>query len=328
MLENSRIAIFGGRGFLGQWLVSELSWHFPKAVLFIFPRNWNLLNQNDIVKFFSKKTPEYVFNCSGHNGGISFQVNAADIFAQNTIMNLNLLDVCSKAKIKKVVNVVASCAFPANQWINTEQGWFPESRETCPEHEFFDGEPHPSVLAHAYAKRNLQLSCQFYKQQYGLNAVCACPTTLMGPGDSFDPEKTKVVGALVKKFVDAAKRGDKEVTLWGTGAPLREFLYVEDAAKLLIRVMERYDDSALPINLGSGNEVSIMELSLLTARLAGFAGQIKWDTSKPDGQFRKRLDLTKMKRVLGDFEATPLEEGLAKTIEYYRATSALTELGY
>lgn len=266
-----------------------------------------------------------VFHIAGHNGGLAFNQDfPADIFVRNTQMGMNVLDACRRFKVEKVVSVVASCAYPefklrcvlANATSCTR-----EPHEVMAEWDFLLGEPHDSVACHGYAKRNLQLASSFMKKQYGLNAVCVCPTTLYGPGDSFDPQRTKILGGMVKRFVDAKRNQLTNVTCWGSGEPKREFLYVHDCASLLVKCMEKYGDSDHPLNLGTGQEYSVKEVAETVARCVGYTGKIWWDTSKPDGQLRKRLDLTKMHKVLGEFPFTPFEKGVAETVRAYRDQS-------
>ncbi len=295
------------------------------ATVFPWPRHLSLLSDDDVGPAFDFINPDYVFNLAGYNGGIGFnKLNPGKIFIENTLMGLNLISNCIRHRVQKIVSVVASCSYSPVQFVGdacSDIGahYILERHDLLEEESFLELTPHESVACHGYAKRNLQLASYFANKQYGLNAVCACPTTLFGSEDSFDPERTKVLGALVKKFVDAADAKADEVVLWGSGKPLREFLYVEDAAKLLLRVMECYDDSSMPLNLGSGQELSIKELAELIAKQVGFNGKISWDTSKPDGQYRKRLDLTRMEAILGKFYFTPLETGVLAAIESYRS---------
>ncbi len=324
---SERVLVTGGNGFLGRHLVRLLRERGQEVI--VWSPYYDLTKTEDVDVLLSMDEPTHVYHLAGYNGGIAFNAaQPAKIFYDNTLMALNLLEGCRKHGVKKVLSVVASCAYPAEQWVETPspkdgvsemfEMRLNSERQTCPEHEFLDSPPHPSVACHGYAKRNLQLASHFYRQQYGLEAVCVCPTTLYGEGDSYDPERTKVVGAMVKRFIDAAKSGEPEVTCWGSGKPLREFLYAPDCARLLADCMGRWDRSDVPLNLGTGQELSVMELAQTVASCAGYSGRIDWDESKPDGQFRKRLDVTRMRAVLGEFEFTPLEVGLLRTIEDYR----------
>lgn len=330
-LHDSRILITGGHGFLGQHLVEELN---DIGVTPILPYRGDEAGRVDLCRIdhcenaFDNAGPiDYVFHLAGYNGGIAFNAAAGfDIFADNTVMAINVLRVAAERRVKKVVSVVASCAYPQNQWEqdteNDTDGVYHytcEPREVMMEYGFFDGPPHRSVACHGYAKRNLQLASSLASEQYNLDAVCVCPTTLYGPGDDFDPARSKIMGAMVKRFVDAADNGDREVTCWGTGKPLREFLYVKDAAKLLLQALDHYEINDYPLNLGSGDEVSVLTLAAMVADRAGYDGKILWDASKPDGQGRKRLNLSRMKAWLPGVKLTALENGIEETIAHYRA---------
>jgi GDP-L-fucose synthase len=332
-LRDARVLVTGGTGFLGRHLTKELHAAGAEAVAIgDYKGGWqnhgydhrgvNLTNPSALHCYFDCYGPfDAVMHVAGWNGGISFNESfPADIFYRNTMMALNVMDAAQAFKVKKVVSVVASCAYPQMEWEHEGYGdYILREREFMCEADFLDGPPHDSVACHGYAKRNLQLASHFYRQQYGLNAVCACPTTLYGPGDSYDPQRTKVMGGMVKRFCDAADRGEQEVVCWGTGQPKREFLYVEDCARLLLQVLEHYDDSSMPLNLGTGQELTVKEVAETVARGVGFSGRIGWDTTKPDGQMRKRLDLTRMRQAIPGVELTTLEEGVRRTAADYRA---------
>jgi nucleoside-diphosphate-sugar epimerase len=318
-LSKANICVTGATGFLGKHLVEAL--RGDGTNIFVPPGPRDEINGSDfthypavqwVFDYMSRERPvDYVFHLAGYNGGIAFnQKCPADIFAINTIMGLNILKACQEFGVKKVVSVVASCAYPTSQSV-------------CNEEAFLEGPPHDSVACHGYGKRNLQLASSFYRKQYGLQAVCACPTTLYGPGDSFDPERTKVMGAMIRRFAEAVKNGDRTVTCWGTGKPYRDFLYVKDAAKLLIQVMQHYDNSEIPLNLGFGQEVTVKELASRVAEAVGYNGDILWDVSKPDGQSRKRLDTSRMGSDvdLSEFTITPLNDGIKETVEWYLKNS-------
>jgi GDP-L-fucose synthase len=331
-LKGSRVLVTGGSGFLGQHLTRRLM-ELGAGVTWPCRDQSNERGVVDLtcpestVACVANTQPDYVFHLAGYNGGISLNLSEPGrIFHDNTLMALNVLEACRLVGVKKVVGVVASCAYPEWQFAGDHlRGWARLPNEVLAERGFLDGRPHPSVAGHAYAKRNLLLACSFYRTQYGLEAVCACPTTLYGPGDSYDPDRTKVFGGMVKRFVDAVDDGASEVTVWGNGKPHREFLYAPDCARLLVDTLLKYDDSFRPLNLGTGQELSVAELARTVAAGVQFSGEIRFDYSKTNGQFRKRLDLTHMKYVLGEFEPTPLADGLAATIADYRARKTIGE---
>ncbi len=307
-LRGARVLVTGAGGFLGRYLAAALA--AEGADVIPWDRAVDLVEHRETVRQVVALRPDYAFHLAGHNGGIDFNCRyPADIFLRNTAMALNLLAGCAAAGARKVLSTVSSCAY--------------DSREHEPREEaFLCGRPHETAAGHGDAKRNALLGSGYFRRQYGLHAVCACPTTLYGPGDSFDPERTKVMGAMIKRFVDAALSGQREVTCWGSGRVLREFLYVQDCAGMLIAAMRLWDDSDRPLNLGTGQEHTVQELAETVARCVGFTGAIRWDTTKPDGQYRKRLDLTLMRRVLPDVPVTPLEEGIRRTAVHYRETVA------
>lgn len=322
-LEGKQVIVTGATGFIGTKLSELLRNKYGAVVHSLCHSGVSLTSWNETWKVFEECRPEYCFHLAGWNGGIVFnQLYPANIFVRNTIMGIHVIDACCKLGVKKVVSTVASCAYPASCYrtVDGDQYYAKEDNQVCYENEFFDGPPHDSVACHAYAKRNLQLLSQFYNRDYGLEAVCACPATVYGPGDRFDSKRGKVMGALVKRFCDAVKNGEAAVTLRGTGAPLREFIYVDDVAELLVQTMIHYEDCEKPLNLGTGQEVSISDLASLIAAEAGFTGEILWDKSKPDGQYRKRLDLTRMRSVLPETDFVPLEEGISRTVQYYQET--------
>lgn len=313
-----KILVTGATGFLGKHLVAKLK-EDPTNNVYALPPSCQipggLENYKNAQYFLRFYEPDYVYHLAGYNGSIKTNLDfPADIFYRNTLMGLNVLRACAEWKVKKVVSVVASCSYSDETFDDGEPGVMREPW-------FLDGRPHESVACHGFAKRNLQIASEFYHTQYGLNAVCACPTTLYGPGDRFDPERSKVMGGLIRKFVQAADSGQDKVELWGTGVAQREFLFVRDAAELLIRTMQHYDKPWLPINLGTGQEYTIRELAEWIAKLAGFKGSIEWDPSYPDGQLRKRLCTRLMRKHLGFFVPTPIEQGILETIQYFRSLS-------
>jgi GDP-L-fucose synthase len=320
-MSKQTVLVTGGSGFLGRHVVQKLRENPDLRVAAIGQTSriekgisvigCDLTNPGEVDRLFRVLSPGYVYHLAGYNGGIEFnRLNPARIFHDNTLMALNILEACKNHKVTKLLSVVASCAYPSLT-LNID-GELVE-REFLFQNNFLDGEPHPSVACHAYAKRNLYLASRFYREQHNLNAICVCPTTLYGPGDSFDPQRTKVMAALVKRFVDAADEGLPSVTCWGTGNAWREFLYVADAADCLVYAMDHYNHPEL-LNLGTGQELLLKSLVRLVARIAGFSGEIYWDHEKPTGQIRKCL----VSNVFANRAFLPLEQGIEKTVAYYR----------
>jgi GDP-L-fucose synthase len=219
-------------------------------------------------------------------------------------MGLHLIESARKRGLKKFVQIGTICAYPKFTPVPFK------------EDDLWNGYPEETNAPYGVAKKALLVMCQGYRQQYGLNAVYVLPVNLFGPRDNFDLHTSHVIPALIRKCVEAKRRGDKEIVAWGTGSASREFLYVDDCAEGVVAALEKYDGPE-PINLGSGREITIKALTELVAKLARFEGKITWDTSKPDGQPRRCLDVTRAERVLGFRARTTLEDGLAKTIEWY-----------
>jgi GDP-L-fucose synthase len=312
-LNKARVLVTGASGLLGRHVCRLLREQFPDARLCETPGRSaggdDLTELGAAVAAVRWAMPDVVFHLAGRNGGIAFNAECpADVFFDNTAMALNVLRACARAdrRPQKVVLPVASCAYS------------PLDAFGLDEKDFFAGLPDPSVRCHGLAKRNVQWACQFYRSQYGLRAVTVCPPTLFGEGDRYEPGRSKVVAGMVKRFCDAVREGRGEVTCWGSGRPLREVLYAGDAARLLVRAALYYDDSALPLNVGAGQEHTVEQLAALVARAAGYRGAIRWDATRPDGQLRKRLCLDRMYALLGGCAYTPIEEALRRTVEDYR----------
>jgi GDP-L-fucose synthase len=318
--RGKKVFVTGGGGFLGKHLINALK----KNGATVITDRGDLTNptSTDSIFYGRASYADFVFHLAGYNGGIKFNIDFPfDIFTRNTLMAAHVVKACVRNRVKKLVSIVASCAYPKDELVVYESGSELEPRDIMREDEFLNGPIHETVACHGYAKRNLQLATKYAASQYGLDAVCVCPTTLYGPGDIFDPERTKVMGAMVRRFVDATDQQLPSVTCWGSGAAMREFLYVEDAADMILQAGLLYKDPKEPLNLGSGQEYTIKELTLKVAEIAGYKGEILWDTAKSDGQLRKRLDLAKMHNVLGtNLLYHSIDIGIKKTIEYYRQT--------
>ncbi len=323
--DKKRVLVAGGTGMIGRAIYRLLGEKNELQHLYSFgSQRADLRDPLQAMEVVNCFQPDLVFNLAGWNGGIRQNaLTPGRIFHDNTLIALNLLEACRRHSVTKVVSTVTSCAYP---FLEMETNWGDFSwvdKEVMDEKSFLEGPPHESVACHGYARRNFQLASMFYQKQYGLNAVCVCPPTIYGPGDRYDPQRSKVMAGLIQKIVKATEDGDDEVVLWGTGKPLREFMYVDDCATLLCSVMESYNDSSLILNIGTGHELSIAELAGRIAAIADFDGRIKFDTTKPDGQYRKRLDLTRMREILGDFEPTPLDEGIRLAVADYKASLLL-----
>lgn len=305
-LADSTIGITGSDSMIGRAVASELVKRFGESVHIqkIPHSKYDLLHQ--LEASYAVRDCDFVFHCAGYNGNIMFnRTFPFNIFSRTTIMAMNVLGACYLNGVQKVVSPLASCAYP--------------DVDVLYEHEFWDGAPNETVEAHGLAKRNILALCrQIYRDDPQFKYVTTVFNTCYGPHDSFDVNKTKVVGGLISKFVEAVETKSEVVECWGSGAPRRELIYVDDAAAGMVDTMLYYDDPRLPLNIGANTDTSIKELAETIADICGFAGKIEWNTEKPDGQFRKLLNNTRMTELLPSREFTPLRTGLEKTIEWYR----------
>ena len=264
----------------------------------------------DIIQteqLFHETKPTHVIHLASLNGNILFNNKyPADIFYTTSSIAMNVLKISQKYNIKKIVSAISSCSYPDNKDLLVEE-------------EFWSGEPHTSVDAHGFSKRFiLEYGRQLYKQ-YGLISTGMCFNTCYGPYDNFNLDKTKVIGSLIKKFIDARSQNLSNVEIWGTGSPKREFIYVDDVAKFIFMVMDKYSDPFYPINIGSGKDISIFDLAYLIKDISKFNGDIIFNNSKPDGQMKKLLCNIKMQKYFGPQEFITLREGIERTIDWYES---------
>ncbi len=302
--KNSKIALLGHSGLLGSSLHKLLIKKGYKNIITKNKKELNLLDQKSVEKFFEKEKPEYVFLTAGKVGGIKANINhpAEFIFENITIQN-NVIHSAYLNKVKKLLFLGSTCVYP----------------RVCPqpmkEEYFLTGKPEETNLAYAVAKNAGVLMCQSYNKQYGTNFISIMPANLYGPNNHFDPEQSHVLAALIKRFHEAKIGNVKEVTLWGTGKPRREFLYVDDLADACLFLMNNYNDSEI-INIGTGKDVSIKQLAEVTKKITGYKGKILWDTTKPDGNPRRLLDSKKINK-LGWKSKVDLEKGVNLTYKWY-----------
>ena len=302
--QNSRIFVAGHNGLVGSAIFRRLD-KSGFEQLIVRPRSeLDLMDRASVVDFFSDQKPEYVFLAAAKVGGI--QANnkyPASFIHDNIAIQLNVIDAAYRSGIKKLLFLGSSCIYPklAPQPIKEEH--------------LLTGLLEPTNDAYAIAKIAGIKMCQAYRKQYGFNAISLMPTNLYGPGDNFDLENSHVLPALIRKFHEAKESNSDHVSVWGTGRPKREFLYVDDLADACFFVMENYDSGEI-INVGAGKDISIGELSQLVAKIVGFDGEIVFDTSKPDGAPRKLLDIGKI-NDLGWSPCVSLVEGITKTYRWY-----------
>jgi GDP-L-fucose synthase len=299
-----RTLITGGGGFLGTHLLERLRAEGLDPFV-ARRRDYDLTQADAAERLWRDVQPELAFHLAAEVGGIGAnRATPGRFWYANLLMGVHVLEAARRAGTEKLVLVGTVCAYPKHAPV-------PFREET-----FWDGYPEETNAPYGVAKKTLLVGAQSYRDQYGLNTVYLVPVNLYGPGDNFDLESSHVIPALTRKMGEAAERNEPSVMLWGDGSPTREFLYVEDCAEGLWRAAERYD-GAEPVNLGSGEEISIRDLAQLVADLVGFAGEIAWDVSKPNGQPRRRLDVTRAEQLLGFRAVTPLRQGLERTIAWY-----------
>ncbi|MEK7409044.1 MAG: GDP-L-fucose synthase [Acidobacteriota bacterium] len=306
-LAGKRVVVTGGAGFLGGHLVERLERMGCRRIFVPVYPEWDLTRADAIERLFEEQKPEILMHLAAVVGGIGAnRQSPGRFFYENAIMGIQLIEAARRHGTGKTVVLGTVCAYPKFTPV-------PFSED-----DLWNGYPEETNAPYGIAKKALLVQCQAYRQQYGMSAIFLLPVNLYGPGDNLDPERSHVIPALIRKCVEAVEEGRAEIVLWGDGSPTREFLYVEDAAEGIIAAAERYDKPD-PVNLGSGVEISIRELAAKIAALTGFTGRIVWDTSKPNGQPRRCLDVSRAEREFGFRATTPFDAGLRKTIDWYRA---------
>ena len=312
-LANKRIVVTGGTGFLGRHLISQLEKMGCRDVFVPIHSEYDLTRIDAIERLFDEHRPEILIHLAAVVGGIGAnRTNPGRFFYDNAIMGIQLIDAALRHGIEKTVVLGSICAYPKFTPV------------PFLEEELWNGYPEETNAPYGLAKKMLLVQCQAYREQYGMNAIFLLPVNLYGPRDNFNLESSHVIPALIRKCVEAVKDGRDEIVLWGDGSPTREFLYVEDAAEGILLATERYDKSD-PVNLGSGMEISIRDLATTIAAMTGFTGRIVWDTSQPNGQPRRCLDVSRAEREFLFRSATPFEVGLRKTIDWYRSSPQAEE---
>jgi GDP-L-fucose synthase len=304
-----RVLITGGGGFLGSHLVDRVRRDGVEPFV-ARRRDYDLTKAGDVARVFEEARPELVIHLAAEVGGIGAnRSNPGRYWYANLMMGAHVLEQSRESGTRKLVILGTICAYPKFAPVPFR------------EDDLWDGYPEETNAPYGVAKKSLLVGAQGYREQYGLDSIYLLPVNLYGPRDNFDLETSHVIPALIRKMVEAKERGESEIVLWGDGSPTREFLYVDDCAEGIWLAAQRYD-GAEPVNLGTGEEIAIRDLAELIAELTGYTGEIVWDTEKPNGQPRRKLDTSRAEERFGFRAQTTLRDGLERTIAWYRSSAA------
>jgi GDP-L-fucose synthase len=304
---DARVLVTGGAGFLGSAVGRKLAERGATDVVVPRSRDYDLTDSGDAARLFDETRPDLVVHLAARVGGIGANMeHPADIYLANLLMGTYVIEEARRAGVAKTVLIGTICSYPKFAPVPFQEA------------ALWDGFPEETNAPYGVAKKALLVHAQANRAQYGQNCIYLLPANLYGPGDKFNPAVSHVIPALIKKFVDAKRSGWDHVEVWGTGQATREFLYVTDAAEGIVAAAEHYED-AEPVNLGTGEEVAIKDLAELIAKLVGFDGELRWDPSRPGGQPRRRVDVSRAREKFGFEASVGLEDGLRETIEWYVA---------
>jgi GDP-L-fucose synthase len=305
--KENRICVTGGAGFLGSFIVDKLRQRGADDIFIPTIEKYDLTQLDSIKQMLADSKPDVIIHLAAQVGGIGAnREHPAEFFYNNLMMGVQLMHTAWQTGVKKFVALGTVCAYPKFTPVPFK------------EENLWMGYPEETNAPYGLAKKMLLVQSQAYRQQYGYNSIFLLPVNLYGPRDNFNPSSSHVIPAMIRNCIEAREKNKPEIVQWGDGSPTREFLYVEDAAEGILLAAERYNGSE-PVNLGSGNEISIKDLANLIARLTHYTGKIVWDASKPNGQPRRGLDVSRAEKYFGFKAQVPFEEGLRQTIEWYEA---------
>jgi GDP-L-fucose synthase len=314
-LATKRLLVTGGSGFVGRHVLAALRARGCTQIAAPRRAEFDLTRETDVVRLFDTVKPEVVLHLAAVVGGIGAnRTSPGRFFYENTMMGLLVIEEARRAGVEKFVGVGTICSYPKFAPVPFR------------EDDLWNGYPEETNAPYGIAKKLLLVQGQAYRQEYGLNAIHLLPVNLYGPGDNFDPVSSHVIPALIRKCVEARDAGEAEMVCWGSGNATREFLYVDDVAEAFLLAAERYDRPE-PVNVGAGFEISIRDLATLVAELTGFKGRLRFDPSKPDGQPRRMLDVTRARETFGFSAKTPFRDGLERTIAWYERSRAAQASG-
>ncbi len=306
--QGKRICVTGGAGFLGSYILEKLNTRGvkPEQIFITKIEDYDLVQLEDIRRMLAAARPDVIIHLAAHVGGIGAnREKPAEFFYDNLMMGVQLIHEAWKQNVEKFVAIGTICAYPKFTPIPFK------------EDDLWNGYPEETNAPYGLAKKMLLVQSQAYRHQYGYNSIYLLPVNLYGPRDNFNPASSHVIPALIRKCIEAIESGADHIVVWGDGSPTREFIYAEDAAEGILLASERYNGSE-PVNIGSGFEISIKDLAEMIVRLTGFTGKLVWDTSKPNGQPRRCLDTTRAAEYFGFRAQISFEEGLKRTIDWYR----------
>lgn len=303
--SNKRVVVTGGAGFLGSVVVAQLREQGCRSIWVPRSQDYDLVQMEAVQRLYDDAAPDIVLHLAARVGGIGAnQANAGRFFYDNLMMGTQLMEVGRQRGLEKFVALATICAYPKYTPVPFR------------EEDLWAGYPEETNAPYGLAKKMMLVQAQAYRQQYGFNAIVLFPVNLYGPGDNFDMQTSHVIPALIRKCVEAQAKGEQQVMLWGDGSPSREFLYVDDAARAILLAAEHYNGDE-PVNIGTGEEISIHDLAHLIANEVGFKGELVWDTAKPNGQPRRCLDTRRAKQLFGFEAETKLRNGIQGTVAWF-----------